>query len=128
MGPKFISREKLLEKNEKMIKYLETILFTGYTHMKRGIGITLLPYNKILLGDGKTKTRKCSNCGKPGHNKRKCPYKTRKQPIILEKSQKICPICNKSIYQKGHSIHCSGLSKNKKILLDVVEFFKNLFD
>ncbi len=127
-GTKFISREKLLEKNEKMIKYLEAILFTGYTHMKRGIGITLLPYNKIILGDGKTRTRKCSNCGNPGHNKRKCPHKTIKQPIILENSQKICPFCNKSIYRKGHSIHCSALNKNKKILSDVIEFFKNLFD
>lgn len=126
-GTKFILREELLKKNEKMVKYLEAILFTGYTHMKRGIGITLLPYNKIILGDGKTRTRKCSNCGKAGHNKRSCRRKKRIEIFKLEKSQRLCPNCNKLMYQKGHSIHCSALKKNKKILLNVIEFFKDLF-
>lgn len=126
-GEKFIGREELLKKNKKMIEYLEMILFTGYTHMKRGIGITLLPYNKIILGDGSTRTRKCSNCWKPGHNKKSCSHKERKKPIVLEKSQRMCPNCNKLISQRGHSIHCSALDKNKKILLNVIEFFKKLF-
>ena len=127
-GTKYISREDLIKRNSAMVEYLETILFTGYTHMKRGIGITLLPYNKIILGDGKTKTRKCSNCGRQGHNKRGCPFETRKEPVILEKSQRLCPNCNKLMYHRGHSIHCPALKKNKKILSDVIEFFKSLFD
>ena len=126
-GTKIISRAELLKRNSTMVEYLETILFTGYTHMKRGIGITLLPYNKIILGDGKIKTRKCSNCGRPGHNKRGCPYKERTEPVVLETSQRICPNCNKLMYHRGHSIHCPALKKNKKILSDVIEFFENLF-
>ena len=46
-GQNRISRESLTEKQEKVIKILDIILFKGKNHLKRGHGITTLPYSLI---------------------------------------------------------------------------------
>jgi hypothetical protein len=43
IGNHHISRELLNEYNEELVFVLEQILFKGYTHSKRGIGLTKIP-------------------------------------------------------------------------------------
>jgi hypothetical protein len=50
IGEYHISRELLNEYNPELIYLLDEILFKGYTHSKRGIGLTKLP-EKILKID-----------------------------------------------------------------------------
>jgi hypothetical protein len=38
-----ITRQELVLKNKNIIESLETVLFKGYTHLKRGHGIQILP-------------------------------------------------------------------------------------
>ena len=42
-----ISRAKLKEENVDMLHLLETLVFRGYSHLKRGQGITCVPQKKL---------------------------------------------------------------------------------
>lgn len=50
IGDYHISREELDEYNPFLVYVLEEILFTGYTHSKRGLGLTKVP-DKVLKLD-----------------------------------------------------------------------------
>lgn len=50
IGEHYISREQLDNFNSLLVYVLEKILFKGYTHSKRGSGITKIP-NKVLTLD-----------------------------------------------------------------------------
>ena len=120
----FIDRNDLIKQFPDTIEYLEDILFRGSTHMKRGIGITILSYEQIMIGRGVEARRKCSICHEFGHNKNYClkNNKTKRQ-----KYQKICPRCDQIIIGKGHSIHCNAIKKDVNLLKLIIWFFKNLF-
>jgi hypothetical protein len=47
IGKYFMSRELIDEYNSLLVYILEEILFKGYTHSKRGIGLTLIPEKVI---------------------------------------------------------------------------------
>jgi hypothetical protein len=47
VGNYFIDRKTIEEYNERLVYILDIILFKGYTHSKRGSGLTLIP-EKIL--------------------------------------------------------------------------------
>jgi hypothetical protein len=49
IGNYHLSREELREYNPELVHILETILFKGYTHSKRGAGITRLPEKVLTL-------------------------------------------------------------------------------
>jgi hypothetical protein len=125
-GKKYISRENLIKKNPKTIEYLEYILFKGSTHMKRGIGVTLLNINKFSICDVK-RARRCTNCFEYGHYKKGCKKKKRKTPFILQRSQRICPLCDKLKYDRGHSNNCNGIKKDVEFTNLMIDFFKGLF-
>lgn len=46
-GNFYKNRDELLRINEDFVEKIETILFYGFTHLKRGQGITLIPKSKI---------------------------------------------------------------------------------
>ena len=46
-GEFYKSRDELLRINEEFVDKIENILFYGYTHLKRGQGITLISENKL---------------------------------------------------------------------------------
>ena len=50
VGNYFIDRKSIEEYNERLVYILDIILFKGYTHSKRGSGLTLIP-EKILKFD-----------------------------------------------------------------------------
>jgi hypothetical protein len=50
IGKYHISRKKLSEYNKELVYILDKILFKGYTHSKRGIGLTKIP-EKVLKFD-----------------------------------------------------------------------------
>jgi hypothetical protein len=50
VGNYFIDRKTIEEYNERLVYILDIILFKGYTHSKRGSGLTLIP-EKILKFD-----------------------------------------------------------------------------
>jgi hypothetical protein len=126
-GKKYISRENLYKNFPKTIEYLEQILFKGSTHMKRGIGVTLLNFNKFSICDVKKPPRRCGNCLEYGHNKQGCKKKRRKTSFILQRSQRICPLCNKLKYKWGHTTNCSGIKKDVEFTNLMIDFFKSLF-
>ena len=43
IGTYFMGRDILRDYNDKLVYYLEEILFKGYTHSKRGDGLTMFP-------------------------------------------------------------------------------------
>ena len=47
IGNYFLDRESLCEYNSLLVRILEEILFKGYTHSKRGSGLTTIP-EKVL--------------------------------------------------------------------------------
>jgi len=47
IGTSYISRDDILCINAELVFVLDKILFTGYTHSKRGSGLTLIP-EKLL--------------------------------------------------------------------------------
>lgn len=49
IGKHFIDREKLDEYNPELVYVLDEILFKGYTHSKRGSGLTLIPEKVLKL-------------------------------------------------------------------------------
>jgi hypothetical protein len=49
IGEHYISREQLGEFNEFLVYVLEEILFKGYTHSKRGSGLTKIPQKVMTL-------------------------------------------------------------------------------
>jgi hypothetical protein len=51
IGKYFMSREIIDEYNPLLVYLLEEILFKGYTHSKRGTGLTLLPEKLIVDSD-----------------------------------------------------------------------------
>ena len=51
-----VDRDSMTEKQLKMIEYIESIVFYGYTHIKRGVGITRVPQS--LLGTKKRKVKR----------------------------------------------------------------------
>jgi len=50
IGKHFIDRETLDDYNAELVYVLEEILFKGYTHSKRGSGLTLIP-EKVLKSE-----------------------------------------------------------------------------
>ena len=47
-GSKYlVYRDELLEKNRDIVEMLETMIFRGYSHLKRGQGITCVPKKKL---------------------------------------------------------------------------------
>jgi hypothetical protein len=125
-GKNHMSREELYRKYPKTIEYLEHILFKGSTHMKRGIGITFINLNRFSICE-MPKPRRCSNCYEYGHTKRSCKKRKRNCPLIIERSQRICPLCNKLKYEKGHSTSCSAIKKDTEFTDLMIDFFKGLF-
>jgi hypothetical protein len=120
----FIERATLIKEYPATIDYLEHTLFYGSTHMKRGIGITLLSYEQIMIGNGIEKSRCCSICHEVGHNKNYC---LNKEKIKKKKYHKICSRCDQVITSRGHSVHCKAIQKNVNLLRLIVWFFNNLF-
>ena len=49
VGKHFLDREKINEVNTLLVYILETILFKGKTHSKRGAGLTLIPQKVLEL-------------------------------------------------------------------------------
>jgi hypothetical protein len=49
IGKYFMSRELIYEYNPSLVDLLDEILFKGYTHSKRGAGLTLLPEKVVTL-------------------------------------------------------------------------------
>ena len=49
IGKHFIDREKLDEYNPELVYVLDEILFKGYTHSKRGSGLTKIPEKVLKL-------------------------------------------------------------------------------
>ena len=122
-GKKHITREKLMEKKEEMVLFLENMLFEGSHHFKRGNGCTILTKNRIAQAEYysrpiERRVYRCKICGKKkkGH---KCPGK-RVKLVPLEKKCKIC-----FQVKKGHI--CPGIKKNLILLNIVLEFFSNIF-
>ena len=120
----YITRRNILEKSKgkHIIMFLERLLFTGYSHFKRGQGCITIPYDRIAIwGQYKIKktTYHCKKCGLPIKN-HVCPGKRVK---LVIKSKK-CHICGKT--KKGHI--CQGKKKNLKLLNNVLTFFKELFN
>ena len=76
-----ILKQDLIKQFPDTIDYLEDILFRGSTHLKRGIGITILSYEQIMIGRGVEMRRRCSICHEFGHNKNYClkTSKTKRQ-------------------------------------------------
>lgn len=117
----FISREDILKKeeNKELIKYLETLLFTGYNHVKQLKGITCLHPDRIAYDTPiKKRVITCSICGlkKKGH---KCPGKR----IADKRDNTKCELCGKR--RKGHI--CKALPKNNERLKKITLFFNSLF-
>ena len=125
-GKKYIPRNKLLKKYPKTIEYLEQILFKGSRHMKRGIGVTLLNINRFSICEIK-KPYRCHNCLEYGHSKQTCKKKKRRKPIKLQRSQRICPLCNKLKWHHGHTAYCTGIKKDVEFTNLMIDFFKSLF-
>ena len=50
IGKHHIPREILLQYNVELVTILDKVLFKGYTHSKRGIGLTKFP-EKVLKSD-----------------------------------------------------------------------------
>ena len=53
-GKKRVDREAMTEQENKIMEIFDIILFKGYTHLKRGQGISLIPeklYNKYKIDD-----------------------------------------------------------------------------
>ena len=122
-GKKHITREKLMEINEKMVLFLENMLFHGCHHFKRGNGCTILTKDRIAQAEYydrpiQRRVYRCKICGKKkkGH---KCPGK-RVKLVPLEKKCKIC-----FQVKKGHI--CPGIKKNLILLNVVLKFFSNIF-
>ena len=122
-GRKHITREKLIEKKEEMVLFLENMLFEGSHHFKRGNGCTILTKDRIAQAEYysrpiERRVYRCKICGKKkkGH---KCPGK-RVKLVPLEKKCKIC-----FQVKKGHI--CPGIKKNLILLNIVLEFFSNIF-
>ena len=122
-GKKHITREKLIEKKEEMVLFLENMLFEGSHHFKRGNGCTILTKDRIAQAEYysrpiERRVYRCKICGKKkkGH---KCPGK-RVKLVPLEKKCKIC-----FQVKKGHI--CPGIKKNLILLNIVLEFFSNIF-
>ena len=51
IGKYFIDRDTIEEYNSPLVYALEEILFKGYTHSKRGTGMTKLPHKFLKLED-----------------------------------------------------------------------------
>ena len=123
-GNYHISRETLIktEKNQKILQLLETILFYGYNHFKRGQGCSILSFDRILTCQNVRKPEersyRCSKCGLPKKN-HVC------SKIIVKKIQenKKCRLCGKT--KKGHI--CEALKKDFQLLDIVCKFFTTLF-
>lgn len=49
IGDHHMSRDLLLYYNPKLVKILDIILFKGYTHSKRGLGLTRIPEKVLAL-------------------------------------------------------------------------------
>lgn len=49
IGEYHISRETLIEYNKNLVEILDEILFKGYTHSKRGCGLTRIPEKVMKL-------------------------------------------------------------------------------
>ena len=119
-----ISRDKLLtKKNGKdMLKFLETLLFYGSRHFKRGQGCTILSFDRIATCEFKINTTRrvyrCKKCGLPKKN-HVCGGKL----IKKIKDNKKCHLCGKT--KKGHI--CDMIQKNFKLLNIVCNFFTDLF-
>ncbi len=114
------NRQFLLNKNKKLVFYLENILFKGRSHLKRTSNFTL-SLDKIATFPKKTEKKApylCSICGKPkkGHI---CSGK--KAEI-----KKVCQICGKIKY-KGNSKKHVCIKKNYDKVNELLKFLRELF-
>ena len=53
-----IDRYELKQENKEMLELLETLVFRGYSHLKRGQGITCVPQKKLNNPKLRTKIKK----------------------------------------------------------------------
>ena len=111
-----------LKKGTTVIKLLETILFYGYNHLKRGQGCSILSFDRIATCQHVKKPEKrdyrCLKCGLPkkGHT---CGN------LMIKKirENKKCMQCGKS--KKGHI--CNTIKKDFQLLEIVCKFFTSLY-
>ena len=97
----FINRLDIIKykfRGEIVLKFLENILFRGYSHFKRGQGCIILPWDRIL-----TTGQTVKKINKINKNK--------------------CAICGKT--KKGHI--CNVLKKNIELEKFIYNWFNNLF-
>jgi ribosomal protein L34E len=154
-SPYYKDRPFLIKKDNKIIEFLENILFKGYSHLKRTSNMTLsferLAHapeigSKFVQNKKEKRIYKCATCGlhKKGH------WKTKQRQInnnkfdgekwieiiyncpgervepIKDKYKK-CKLCNKSL--KGHagSRPCMMKKRNIKNVKKVITYFESLF-
>ena len=112
------SRMQILQKNTKIIEYLEQKLFYGFHHFKRQYGLTLIPDDRLVV-DYKKPVYRCTICGEPKKN-HVCKGVNKLKPYDSD----VCKYCNVS--KKGHI--CPHLKKNYNRLNKIHRFFRDLFD
>jgi len=123
-GEHHISRDDVLnlKKGPIIIQLLETILFYGYNHLKRGQGCSILSFDRIATCQSVRKPEKrdyrCLKCGLP-----KKGHTCGNQVIKKIRENKKCLQCGKS--KKGHI--CNTMKKDFQLLDLVCKFFTSLY-
>jgi hypothetical protein len=102
----YVEKEKI--KDQKTLLFLEQILFTTQKHMKRGLGVTVLRYDRILTFN--------SDINKPKLDKK----------YVKSIHRLYCPHCLQKKKKNGLSHICPKLKKNYNDLNMILNFFKNL--
>jgi hypothetical protein len=124
IGKQYKNREELMKINSEIVKFLDTMLFKGSRHYKRGHGLSVIKPERFgaIYREKQRKQTQCGRCGRIGHNSRSCDSKIRVCKNI-ETSKKKCKLCGK--IDKGHV--CKRLEIDKKRIRDILLFFKYLF-
>ena len=114
-----------MNNHSDIVESIETILFKGSRHFKRGHGVIMIPHERfgMIYKKKKRKPVQCAKCGRHGHNSRSCKYDTRVKPIDKPTEKKKCIYCGK--LEKGHI--CTSIKKDEIKISTILRFFKTLF-
>ena len=126
IGENYITRDEIINKfGNEIVIYLETILFTGSRHFKRGQGMTKLSLHRIAIQNNiKSVTDICKICGLLKSHETCKGYRVKPIP---KKNQ--CPFCFKSKRTRGGVAHvCKAIQRDETQLKKVLTFFRNLFN
>ena len=120
-----IDRDELMNNHSDIVESIETILFKGSRHFKRGHGVIMIPHERfgMIYKKKKRKPVQCAKCGRHGHNSRSCKHDTRVKPIDKPSEKKKCIYCGK--LEKGHI--CTSIQKDEIKISTILRFFKTLF-